>query len=442
MGLVSRGRLFGRLERAGRVALVATPAGSGKTVLLRSWIGKADLADRAAWVSAGQDLRDPRQFWSCVADGLRGTAPAGALVRPWTAAPDLDGWALVERLLDDLGMLRERVWLIVDDLHELDCDTTLAQLELLVRRAPPQLRIVLAARNGLRLGLHQLRLEGELTELCAADLRFTPAEARALLDVAGAQLADPALASLVERTEGWAAGLRLAALSLAGHRDPERFAAEFCGSERTVAEYLLAEVLDRQSDQVRRLLLRTSVLGRVNGELADLLTGGSGGERILQELETANAFVVSVDAARSWFRCHRLFGDFLQLELRRSAPGEVTGLHHLAAQWFADHGFTVDAAWHARAAQDWGRAAQVPRPRGEPAPASFRLSEPLSPTERRVLGYLQTNLPVPDIARELCVSANTVKTHTRHLFTKLDAHTRAEAVTRARALGLLTAQRP
>jgi LuxR family maltose regulon positive regulatory protein len=441
IGLVSRSRLFGLLERAGRVALVSAPAGSGKTVLLRSWIGKAGLADHAAWVSAGRDSRDPQQFWACVADALRGTAAGGGLVRPPEAAPDLDGWTVVERLLDDLGTLRERIWLIVDDLHELGCDTTLAQLELLVRRAPPELRIVLAARHGLRLGLHQLRLEGELTELRAADLRFTPAEARALLDAAGAQLADPALALLVERTEGWAAGLRLAALSLAGHGDPERFAAEFCGSERTVAEYLLAEVLDRQSEQVRRLLLRTSVLERVNGELADLLTGDSGGERILQELEIANAFVVSVDAARSWFRCHRLFADLLQLELRRTAPGEVTGLHHLAAQWFADHGFAEEAARHARAARDRGPAA-VPRPREEPAEAALRLPEPLSPTERLVLRYLPTNLPVPDIARELCVSANTIKTHTRHLFTKLDAHSRAEAVTRARALGLLTPSPP
>src|SRR5260221_9980996 len=126
MGLVSRSRLFGRLERAGRVVLVSTPAGSGKTVLLRSWIGKAGLADRAAWVSAGQDWRDPQQFWLSGADGLRGTVPGGGLVRPLTAAPDLDGWAVVERLLDDLGTLRERVWLIVDDLHELECDTTLA----------------------------------------------------------------------------------------------------------------------------------------------------------------------------------------------------------------------------------------------------------------------------------------------------------------------------
>ena len=149
------------------------------------------------------------------------------------------------------------------------------------------------------------------------------------------ELAEPALAMLHERTEGWAAGLRLAALSLAGHPDPERFAAEFSGSERTVAEYLLAEVLDRQSEQVRRLLLRTSRAGagqRGAGRPADR---GEGGERVLQDLEEANAFVVSLDAARSWFRYHQMFADLLRLELRRTAPGEVAGLHRAAAGWFA-----------------------------------------------------------------------------------------------------------
>ena len=161
------------------------------------------------------------------------------------------------------------------------------------------------------------------------------------------------------RTEGWAAGLRLAALSLAGHEDPGRFAAEFSGSERTVAEYLVAEVLERQSERVRRLLLVTSVLDRVNGELADLLAGGSGGERVLQELEEANAFVVSLDAARSWFRYHRLFADLLRLELRRAAPGEVAGLHRAAAGWLADHGFPVEAIRHAQAAGDWEMAVRL-----------------------------------------------------------------------------------
>jgi len=218
---------------------------------------------------------------------------------------------------------------------------------------------VLATRHDLQLGLHRLRLEGELSEIRTADLQFTQAEARELLTAAGVALPEPALAMLHERTEGWAAGLRLAALSLAGHEDPERFAAEFSGSERTVADYLLAEVLERQPDEVRRLLLRTSVLERVSGPLADVLTGGSGGERMLAELEQANAFVVSLDAGRSWFRYHHLFADLLQLALRRTTPGEVTALHEAAAGWFAEHGFPVEAIRHAQAARDWGLAARL-----------------------------------------------------------------------------------
>ena len=190
---------------------------------------------------------------------------------------------------------------------------------------------MLATRRDLRLGLHRLRLEGELTEIRGEDLRFSRDESRALFETAGIRLSDSALALLAERTEGWAAGLRLAALSLAGHADPERFAAAFAGSERTVAEYLLAEVLDRQPEDVRRLLLRTSVLERVSGPLADLVTGGSGGQRMLQQLEESNAFVVSLDPRRSWFRYHYLFADLLQLELRRTAAGELPALHGAAA---------------------------------------------------------------------------------------------------------------
>jgi len=200
---------------------------------------------------------------------------------------------------------------------------------------------------------------GELTEIREADLRFTAAEAREMFDAAGVALPDSAVMMLHERTEGWAAGVRMAALSLAGRPDPERLAAEFSGTERTVAEYLLAEVLDRQGEEVRRLLLRTSVLEWVNGELANLLTGGSSGERVLQDLERANAFVVSLDAARSWFRYHHLFADLLRLELRRTEPGEVTALHELAARWFAGHGFPVEAVRHAQAARDLGLAARL-----------------------------------------------------------------------------------
>jgi len=356
---VSRPGLFERLGASARVTVVSAPPGSGKTVLLRSWIGEAGLGESAAWVSVGPGERDPQQFWLSVLGALRRTSAGSGLVQAVTAAPDLDGWAIVERLLKDLAPLAEPVWLVVDDVHELGSDEARRQLELLVMRGPPELRVVLAARHDVRLGLHRLRLEGELTELRAADLRFTVAEAGELMAAAGVELPGPALGTLYERTEGWAAGLRLAALSLAGHEDPERFAAEFSGSERTVAEYLLAEVLERQGEEVRWLLLRTSVLERVSGELADALTGGSGGERILQDLEEANAFVVALDAARSWFRYHRLFAGLLQLELRRTVPGEVTGLHAAAAGWLAGHGFAVEAVRHAQGARDWGLASRL-----------------------------------------------------------------------------------
>jgi LuxR family transcriptional regulator, maltose regulon positive regulatory protein len=359
-GVVSRHALFSQLTEAGRVTVLSAPAGSGKTVLLRSWMDEAGLADRVAWVSVHGEDRDPQRFLLSLVDALRDTGIGSRLVRPLTATPDLDGWAIVEWLLHDLHSLPDRIWLVIDDLHELRSDRTLRQLELLVMRAPAELRFVLASRRDPQLGLHRLRLDGELTELRADDLRFTLGESRDLLGAAGVRLSEKALALLHQRTEGWAAGLRLAALSLAGHPDPELFATSFSGSERTVAEYLLAEVLGRQPKQVRRLLVRTSVLERVNGELADLLTGGSGGGRILRELEGANAFVIALDSQRSWFHYHTLFADLLQLELLdTTAPDELARLHGVAAAWFGAHGFPVEAVRHAQAAQDWTLAGRL-----------------------------------------------------------------------------------
>src|SRR3984885_7994419 len=352
-GVVSRPDLTRRLGASARVTVVSAQPGSGKSVLLRSWIGESGLKDSAEWVSVGRDDRDPQRFWLSVLAALRQTSAGLGLVRELTAAPDLDGWAVVERLLKDLAPLQDRLWLVLDDVHELGSAETQRQLELLLMRGPPELRLVLATRHDMRLGLHRLRLEGEVTEIRTANLRFTLDEARTLFGAAGGELPESALTLLHARTEGWAAGLRLAALSLAGHPDPEQFAAEFSGSERTVAEYLLAEVLERQSEEVRRLLLRTAVLDRVSGELADLLTGRPGGARVLQELEAVNAFVVSVDARRTWFRYHRLFADLLRLELRQTAPDELSALHATAASWFAGHGYPVEAVRHAQAAGGW-----------------------------------------------------------------------------------------
>ena len=236
-------------------------------------------------------------------------------------APRFAGAAVVERLLGELDRLQEPLDLVIDDLHELASDDALAWLEMLVTRLPAGLRVVLATREEPALGLHRLRLAGELAELRAPDLRFSLDETRALLDAERDQRCRNAgCESVHERTEGWPAGVRLAAISLATHPDPERFVAEFSGSERTVAGYLLAEVLDRQPPEVRELLLRTSILERVSGSLADALTGGAGAEAILQRLEAQNAFVTALDAARTWFRYHHLFADLLRLELRRVAP--------------------------------------------------------------------------------------------------------------------------
>jgi LuxR family maltose regulon positive regulatory protein len=219
--------------------------------------------------------------------------------------------------------------------------------------------VILATRRDLRLRLHRLRLAGELAEIRAADLRFSGRETRELLEASGIALPEAGAALLHQRTEGWAAGLRLAAISLADHPDPERFVTEFSGSDRTVAEYLLAEMLERQPPDVQDLLLRTCLLDRVNGELADLLAGRPGSERILLDLEDANAFVESLDPGRAWFRYHHLLGDFLRLELRRTLPEEVPALHRRAAGWFIRQGQVVNAIRHTQAAGDWPEAARL-----------------------------------------------------------------------------------
>ena len=176
---------------------------------------------------------------------------------------------------------------------------------------------------------------------------------------AGSALSDTAVAALQERTEGWPAGVRLAAISLSSHPDPERFVSEFSGSERTVAGYLLAEVLERQPPEVRDLLLRSAILERVSGPLADALTGGTGSEAILQQLEDRNAFVTALDGARTWFRYHRLFADLLRLELRRTAPATIPSLHRAAAAWHEVHGDVTEAVRHYQAAGDWAPAARL-----------------------------------------------------------------------------------
>jgi LuxR family maltose regulon positive regulatory protein len=343
------------------VTIISAPAGSGKTSLLRAWADRPGQPHQFAVMQVQRDQHDAQQFWLALLDAVRQACAPTSRAEPPAATPDFNAPAMVDRVLSELADARGDITLVIDDLHELNSPEALSQLTRLLMNLPPQAHAMLTTRHDLRLRLrlHQLRLAGELAEIRSADLRFSERETREFLDASGIALSDAGAALLHQRTEGWAAGLRLAALSLADHPDPERFVAEFSGSDRTVAEYLIAEMLERQPADVQDLLLRTSLLDRVNGELADLLTGRPGSERILLELGDANAFVESLDPERTWFRYHHLFADLLRLELRRTLPGDVSGLHRRAAGWFTLQGQVVEAIRHTQAAGDWPEAARL-----------------------------------------------------------------------------------
>jgi LuxR family transcriptional regulator, maltose regulon positive regulatory protein len=359
--LIDRGDLVAVLDRAAarKVTVISAPAGSGKTSLLRAWAGGPGQQRRLAVLQVPRGQQDAQQFWLALLGAVRQATGAGSGAEPPTATPDFNAPAMAGRVLAELAEAPDGVTLVIDDLHELNSPEALGELARLLTDLPPGAHAIVTTRHDVRLGLHQLRLAGELAEIRAADLRFSERETRELLEASAITLSEAGTALLYQRTEGWAAGLRLAAISLAGHPDPERFVAEFSGSERTVAEYLLAEMLDRQPPGVQDLLLRTSLLDRVNGELADLLTGRPGSERILLGLEDANAFVESLDPERTWFRYHYLVADFLRLELRRRLPDQMPVLHRRAAEWFTVHGQVAEAVRHTQAAGDWADAARL-----------------------------------------------------------------------------------
>ncbi len=323
--LIDRGDLVAALDRAAasKVTIISAPAGSGKTSLLRAWAGRPGQLHPLALTQVQRGEQDAQQFWLALLDAVRHATGANSGVELPAATPDFNAPAMVDRVLAELADARGGITLVIDDLHELTSPEAPAQLNRLLTSLPPHAHAILTTRHDVRLQLHQLRLAGELAEIRAADLRFSDRETRELLEASGIALSEAGVALLHQRTEGWAAGLRLAVLALAGHPDPERFVAEFSGSDRTVAEYLLAEMLDRQQPDVQDLLLRTSLLDRVNGELADLLTGRPGSEQILLELQDANAFVDSLDPGRTWFRYHHLFADLLRLELRHTLPADI-----------------------------------------------------------------------------------------------------------------------
>jgi LuxR family transcriptional regulator, maltose regulon positive regulatory protein len=366
-GGVARPRLAGRLDRGleSTLTLVSAPAGFGKTTVLAQWL--AGLAERpapdrpaVAWVSLDPHDDSPGVFWSYVIAALDGVAAGvGAAALPLLLGPGPAPEAALAALLNDLGAAGPVV-LVLDDYHVIEAAEIHDAISYLLGHLPADAHLVLATRADPPLPLARLRARGELVELRSAELRFTRAEAGEYL--AGPMhlaLAPADVATLADRTEGWAAALQLAGLSLRDRADPAAAVAAFAGDDRFIVDYLAEEVLARQPAEVREFLLATSVLHRLTGGLCDAVTGRPGGAARLVELERGNLFLVPLDDRRQWYRYHHLFGDVLRAHLTERHPDRVAELHRRASHWLQSHGDLVEAIEHALAGDDLDRAADL-----------------------------------------------------------------------------------
>jgi LuxR family maltose regulon positive regulatory protein len=362
-GIVDRPRLGDKLAvvDAPPVLLVSAPAGFGKSTLLaRSLLAHSAAGGPAvAWLSLDAGDSDPSSYWAYVLAALRTAAPevgdaARALLE---ASGSVSITAVLTSLLNDLATLDRDVVLVLDDYHVVHDPEIHEAMTFLVEHLPPPLRLVIATRSDPPLPLARLRARGRLAELRAADLRFTEEEAAAYFAAMGLELTSADVATLEGRTEGWIAALQLAALSLEGRQDAGSFIDGFAGDDRHVVDYLVEEVVQRQSEDIRDFLLRTSILHRLSGPLADAVTGRTDGRATLEALDRGNLFLVPLDDQRRWYRYHHLFADMLQARLLDELPGEQAGLHRRASTWHEQAGDTTAAIDHALAAGDADRAA-------------------------------------------------------------------------------------
>ncbi len=363
-GLVARPRLSERLSRGAESALtlVSAPAGFGKTTLLGEWLAAAPADGRSvAWLSLDQRDNDPALFWTYLVAALKTATPeAGAGSLSLLQPPQPPSEAGLATLLNDLDAVSNDVVLVLDDYHVIDAREVQDGMAFLLEHLPPQIHLVIGSRADPALPLARLRGRGELAEIRAADLRFTPGEAAAYLnEVMGLALTAADVAALEGRTEGWIAALQLAALSLQGREDTAAFIAGFAGDDRYIVDFLAEEVLQRQPGHVQQFLLQTSILDRLSGPLCDAVTGQDGGKAKLAALERGNLFLVPLDDRRRWYRYHQLFADVLQARLRDEQPGEVPGLHRRASGWHEQNGERPEAIRHALAAGDFERAADL-----------------------------------------------------------------------------------
>jgi LuxR family maltose regulon positive regulatory protein len=363
--LVSRPHLLAELQ-AGlhrKLTLISAPAGFGKTTVIREWA--AGCAYPVAWLSLDASDSDPTRFLAYVIAALNraagGESPLVSSVLGMLQAPQRPPTdAILTALINDIAASSERTILVLDDYHAIEASPVDAALTFLLDHLPPHLHLVIATRFDPHLPLARLRAQGQLTELRAADLRFTPAEAaRFLTEGMGLSLAAEDIAALEARTEGWITGLHLAALSLQGQKDVSRRIASFSGSHRFVLDYLIEEVLEQQPEPVQAFLLHTAVLDRLTGALCDALTDQANGQATLEWLDHANLFIIALDDERRWYRYHHLFADLLRQRLQQAHPEYVPALHRRASTWYAQHGFTDAAIEHALLAQDDTAAARL-----------------------------------------------------------------------------------
>jgi LuxR family transcriptional regulator, maltose regulon positive regulatory protein len=360
--LVARPRLSARLSRGAESALtlVSAPAGFGKTTLLAEWLAVAAAGGRTvAWLSLDPRDNDPGLFWTYLVAALKTAAPgAGAGALSLLQPPEPPGEAGLVTLLNDLDAISNDVVLVLDDYHVIDAREVQDGMAFLLEHLPPQIHLVIGSRTDPALPLARLRGRGELVEIRAADLRFTPGEAAAYLNgVMGLMLTAADVAALEGRTEGWIAALQLAALSMQGREDTAAFIAGFAGDDRYIVDFLAEEVLQRQPGHIQQFLLQTSILDRLCGPLCDAVTGQDGGKAKLAVLERGNLFLVPLDDRRRWYRYHQLFADVLHARLRDEQPDEVPDLHRRASGWYEQNGEPAEAIRHALAAGDFERAA-------------------------------------------------------------------------------------
>jgi LuxR family transcriptional regulator, maltose regulon positive regulatory protein len=359
--VVVRSRLLERLNEGlrRRLTLVSAPAGFGKTTLLGEWL--AGCGRPAAWLSLDEGENDPRRFLAYLVAALQTIASdIGEGVLGALRSPQPPTESVLTTLLNEIANVEEDFVLVFDDYHVIDAKPVDDALAFVLDHLPPRMHLVVATREDPNLPLARLRARGQLGELRAADLRFTPPEAAEFLEgVMGLDLSAGDVAALETRTEGWIAGLQLAALSMRGREDVPGFIRAFAGDNRYIVDYLVEEVLQRQPERIRSFLLQTSILDRLNGPLCDAITGQEEGNTRLEALERGNFFVVPLDDKRQWYRYHHLFAEVLFAHLMQEQPAQIPTLHRRASEWYEQNGSAADAIRHALAAADFDRAADL-----------------------------------------------------------------------------------